>query len=469
MPVEHDLRLWNGTQFFRRTVLMVSIDGLRADYVERGLTPHLLNISHQGLRAKFLKPVFPIIVPSYPRSNSFRTGLYAESHGMVANNFYDPITNTSFHYADSNTVYNASWWWGEPIWETVSKAGLTTANLMWPGPLKTIRGISPTYMVPWRDHVPLQEKHDQIMEWIDLPLEKRPQLILAYEPHLDQVGHKAGPESNLVNSVLGDVDKFAASIHASLKQRNLTQIVDVIFVSDHGMTNTSNTRLVYLDDVMGKDQVAEIEHEDGWPSVGLWMSKASNLTQVLLRLLSSNPATSNPPAINVYTAKSMPARYHFNPDRNPRIAPLWIVPHIGWAITNHHEHEVVMAGNYKPKGVSILNSHWLFNTFICTNQNHGYDNDESSMHAFFVADGPFATRMRKKRFGGFRDYFPRSPSSAMLDRHTNLDEQKDPMIIEGFENVEIYGLVCRLLGIERFAAPNNGTPGFWDRYLEDGH
>ena len=36
------------------------------------------------------------------------------------------------------------------IWETVSKAGLMTANLMWPGPLKTARGISPTYLVPWK-------------------------------------------------------------------------------------------------------------------------------------------------------------------------------------------------------------------------------------------------------------------------------------------------------------------------------
>jgi len=95
---------------------------------------------------------------------------------------------------------------------------------------------------------------------VDLPFEKRPQLILAYEPHLDQVGHEGGPGSDLVNTVLSQVDAFAASIHTSLRVRNLTEIVDVIFVSDHGMANTSNTRLVYLDDVMGKDHVEEIEH-----------------------------------------------------------------------------------------------------------------------------------------------------------------------------------------------------------------
>ena len=71
----------NGTQEFKRTVLLVSIDGLRyvlfgvhhhfaanvlhrADYLDRGLTPHLLDISKQGLRAKFMKPVFPVSMSS---------------------------------------------------------------------------------------------------------------------------------------------------------------------------------------------------------------------------------------------------------------------------------------------------------------------------------------------------------------------------------------------------------------------
>lgn len=71
----------NGTHDFKRTVLLVSIDGLRdaplisvrplaanimyrADYLDRGLTPHLLDISKQGLRAKFMKPVFPVSSPS---------------------------------------------------------------------------------------------------------------------------------------------------------------------------------------------------------------------------------------------------------------------------------------------------------------------------------------------------------------------------------------------------------------------
>jgi hypothetical protein len=39
----------------------------RADYLDRGLTPHLLDISKKGVRAKFMKPVFPV-------STLFRSG-----------------------------------------------------------------------------------------------------------------------------------------------------------------------------------------------------------------------------------------------------------------------------------------------------------------------------------------------------------------------------------------------------------
>lgn len=56
----NSLLLSNGTHDFKSTVLMVSIDGLRADYLDRGLTPHLLEISRVGLRAKWMMPIFPV-------------------------------------------------------------------------------------------------------------------------------------------------------------------------------------------------------------------------------------------------------------------------------------------------------------------------------------------------------------------------------------------------------------------------
>ena len=45
--------------------------------------------------------------------------------------------------------------------------------------------------------------------------------------------------------------------------RNLTDIVDVVFVSDHGMTDTGHPELLYIDDILGEEGWQAVEHEDG--------------------------------------------------------------------------------------------------------------------------------------------------------------------------------------------------------------
>jgi len=49
-----------------------------------------------------------------------------------------------------------------------------------------------------------------------------------------------------------------------LLTRNLNDIVDVVFVSDHGMTDTGHPELLYIDDILGEDGWQAVEHEDGW-------------------------------------------------------------------------------------------------------------------------------------------------------------------------------------------------------------
>ncbi|EJC97836.1 Phosphodiest-domain-containing protein [Fomitiporia mediterranea MF3/22] len=428
----------NGTHDFKRTVLIVSIDGLRADYLDRGLTPHLLDISKKGLRAKYMKPIFPTL--TFPNHWALMTGLYAESHGIVANNFWDPQSKSEFHYNKETTTWNPSWWFGEPMWETTGRAGLISANLMWPGPPKTMTGASPTYFKPWRDKVPLDEKLDQIMEWIDMPLEDRPQLIMAYEPTLDQAGHLKGPNSKLVNDTLKYVDTFAKDLHLELVARNLTDIVDIIFVSDHGMTDTSHPELVYLDDILGEEGYAYIEHEDGWPSKGLWFSNKCNVTHYLDVLLSA--AAENPEKFAVYTRETMPERYHFA--NSDRIAPVYVVPKIGYALTTRAEGD---------DGVS--------------KGSHGYDNNEPSMRAMFVAHGPFSTNVKdvnsKRSVSWSSSLFSRAAKMNAPTGWHSID--KSAYVMEGFENVQIYGLVMKLLGLEDWSARNNATKGFWDKYF----
>ncbi|KAK7690300.1 hypothetical protein QCA50_006957 [Cerrena zonata] len=423
----------NGTHYFKKTALIVSIDGLRADYLDRGLTPHLLAISKEGLRAKSMRPIFPTL--TFPNHWALMTGLYAESHGIVANNFWDPRTGEEFHYNRIEYSWNASWWSGEPMWETAETAGLITANLMWPGPPKTSLGTSPTYFVPWRDKVPLKEKHDQIMEWIDLPLEERPQLIMAYEPSLDQAGHAAGPNSELVNRVLKNVDQFAKDIHDSLEARNLTDIVDIVFVSDHGMTDTSDPEWIYIDDILG-DGFHQIEHEDGWPSMGIRFTSNVNESHYLEVLQKAAKASEG--KFDVFTHETMPQRYHFA--HNERIAPIYVVPRLGYALTNHFEN-----GSGMSKG------------------NHGYDNDHPAMHAMFVAHGTFPSLIKSlHQSRSEANIFARRLFNANKGWHSTSD---NTYVMDTFPNVEIYNLMMKLLGIEKYAASTNGTKGFWDNYF----
>lgn len=91
-----------------------------------------------------------------------------------------------------------------------------------------------------------------------------------YDDSLDHAGHTYGPMSINVNvhlllyiisfrvihptpfqNTLPEMDKFVHDLLDSLEQRNLSSIVDVIFVSDHGMTDTSNLEPVYVDEILG--------------------------------------------------------------------------------------------------------------------------------------------------------------------------------------------------------------------------
>ena len=138
---------------------------------------------------------------------------------------------------------------------------------------------------------------------------------------------------------------FAKDLHTALKIRNLTEIVDIVFVSDHGMADTSHPEWVYIDDYLDSKALDLIDHEDGWPSMGLRFSPEANSTAYLNILLEA--AKNNSEKFSVYTRETMPERYHFS--NNPRIAPIYIIPNYGYALTTRGRGESVI-----DKGVGLL-------------------------------------------------------------------------------------------------------------------
>ncbi|KAI9892635.1 MAG: ectonucleotide pyrophosphatase phosphodiesterase [Vezdaea aestivalis] len=400
----------NGTDLFAATTILISLDGFRADFLQRDITPTLNRFKREGISPRYMLPSFPSV--TFPNHFTLVTGLYPESHGVVGNTFWDPDLKQEFYYTDPKRSMDPKWWNGEPLWVTAEKAGIKSAIHMWPGSEAHIGGIEPTYLDKYNGDELLSNKVDRILELLDLPGPadeasivpgKRPQLIAAYVPNVDADGHNYGPNSTEIDRTIRSVDTMLENVFQGLEARNLTRIVNVVVVSDHGMATTSTDRLIQLDDLIDMDLV---EHTDGWPLYGLRPKNPIDLRGLHDRLWAE---AQNNPNFDVYLRDAdMPERYHFS--NNSRIAPLWIVPKTGWAIVVKKEFDIAKAKEmgdiYHPRGL------------------HGYDHEHPLMRAIFVARGPA---------------FPHEPNSR----------------VEVFQNTEVYNIVCDSISVS--PKPNNGT------------
>jgi hypothetical protein len=91
---------WNGTHEFKPTTILISLDGFRADFLNRGITPALNAFIASGVSPRWMLPSFPSV--TFPNHFTLVTGLYPESHGIVSNQFWDPELQEEFYYTDTS-------------------------------------------------------------------------------------------------------------------------------------------------------------------------------------------------------------------------------------------------------------------------------------------------------------------------------------------------------------------------------
>jgi len=417
-----DARLSNGTHDFKPTTLLISLDGFRADFLDRAMSPELTAMANSGLSSRWLTPAFPSV--TFPNHWTIVTGLHPESHGIVGNSFWDPALGKEFFYTDPTRSLQGEWWGGEPLWVTAERQGVKSAVHMWPGS-EANDGWGVSYLDHFNATESLSKKTTRILEWLDLPLSERPQFIAAYVPNVDHIGHKSGPNTTDLDLVVREVDAMLTDLFGGLNARNLTDLINIIVVSDHGMASTSRERLIYIDDII---DMSLIEHTDGWPLYGLRPYENVNLTALYETLLLETLAdqAKGKKHWDVYLRdKNMPARWHFS--NNNRIAPLWVVPETGYAIVTREEYDVnTNKGRYEPAGL------------------HGYDNLHPLMRAIFVAKGP-----------AFRHLYGRGRSRALgLETEEGSDVG---IVVEEFGNWEVHRIVCESLGIGEALGGTNAT------------
>uniref|UniRef100_A0A671UR87 Ectonucleotide pyrophosphatase/phosphodiesterase 1 n=1 Tax=Sparus aurata TaxID=8175 RepID=A0A671UR87_SPAAU len=389
--------------FSRPPLILVSLDGFRAEYLKDHSShlPVINKLRNTGTTTPYMRPVYP--TKTFPNHYSIVTGLYPESHGIVDNKMYD-VTQDAFFSLKTDEKLNPKWYQGEPVWITAMRQKLKTGTFFWPGSDVAINGTHPDYYMVY-DNITFEKRVSKLFEWLKLPQGQRPDFYTLYLDEPDSSGHRYGPASTQVVEALENVDRILGTLMDGLTQRNLQHCVNLIIVSDHGMEEASCEKALYVSSYI--DNTADFSVIQG-PAARIRPSRLpenffSFDYEGLVKNLSCR--TSDQP-MRPYLKENLPKRMHFA--NNKRIERGHLYMKSGWqAALNRKELK------------------------YCTGGYHGSDNLFTNMQAIFIGYGP-----------GF----------------------KESTVVPPFENIEVYNLMCDLLDIR--PSPNNGTHGSLNHLLK---
>jgi hypothetical protein len=240
-------------------VLLISIDGLRPDYVtaadKHGLKiPALRRFVAEGAFAEGVQGVIPTV--TYPSHTTLITGAWPAKHGILANTIFDPL----------RTGQSAWYWYAEDIrvptlWDVAARAGWTTASIQWPVSV----GARVTWNIPeyWRANTAEDTKllralstpgllaeleaelgpYPRALEADDdeargrfaarLLEKKRPALLTLHLIALDHTQHETRPFSAETFAVLERLDAVVAKLRETA-ERLAPGRAFLAIVSDHG-------------------------------------------------------------------------------------------------------------------------------------------------------------------------------------------------------------------------------------------
>ncbi len=220
-------------------VILISADGFRHDYAEKHGTPSILALAKQGVMADAMIPSYPTL--TFPNHYSIVTGMYPSRHGLVNNNYYSPSRKQFYGMKDPSTFKDGIWYGGTPLWVLAEQQKMLSASFYWVGSEAAIKGIHPTYHYPYNEKISMDKRIEVVMNWLRLPVEKRPHLICFYMPQVDHSGHMFGPDASQTRDAVQEVDHAVKQLYEAVHTTGLP--VNFIFVGDHGMTSidTANT------------------------------------------------------------------------------------------------------------------------------------------------------------------------------------------------------------------------------------
>ncbi|CAH8592856.1 ectonucleotide pyrophosphatase/phosphodiesterase family member 5 [Schistosoma bovis] len=379
-------------------VIFISLDGFRYDYFdmaeERSVNMSAFEkIKSQGVYIRRIQNEFPTL--TFPSHFSMVTGMHPESHGIVDNVFYDPSINATFSSRNQSTALDSRFYdvGAEPIWVTNQFHGHKSGVTFWIGSEAKIKGQRPThYLAPYNENITFNQRIDILMGWFE---HENINLGLMYYHQPDRAGHIYGAASDEVFKAIEEINHGLDYLLTSIENRpSLSCCLNLILSSDHGMTNVSSDRVIYLHDYIDPNEYASAPKKSAeiwtlWPRQG-------HTAQSLYDKLKDRHFR-----LNVYLKEELPTRLFY--DLSDRVGPVVVYADIGWTIIAD-----------RSSGVTLKNK-----------GSHGYDPDYKDMSPFLMAMGPHISK----------------------NQTTELEET--------VRLIDIYSLICLILKLK--PAPNNGS------------
>jgi predicted AlkP superfamily pyrophosphatase or phosphodiesterase len=264
-------------------VLMISIDGLKPEYITQAdahgmKVPYLRTLIRDGAYAEGVVGIWPTV--TYPSHTTLITGVWPAEHGIYNNLEFDPQQH-----------YSGAWNWYAPLirvptlWKAAHHAGLRTASVGWP---VSVGAADVDYLIPeyWRSADPsggsstlnpqdrlliaglsrpatlfqqLQPAAGEYMMGNDTSIagdevktrytieilrKMKPVFMTLHLSSLDDTQHAHGPFSPEADADLEALDGMMARLTKAAIAADPTTVV--VLVSDHGFMNITHWVNLYI-------------------------------------------------------------------------------------------------------------------------------------------------------------------------------------------------------------------------------
>ena len=337
------------------TVLLISIDGFRADYLQRGITPNISHLAKTGVQAEWMTPSYPSL--TFPNHYTIVTGLRPDHHGIIHNSMSDPQLGR-FMLSMREAVQDGRWWGGEPIWITAQKNGLRSATMFWPGSEANIQNLHPNQWKPFDGAVTPTQRVEQVIAWMNAPAAQRPNIVTLYFDQVDTKGHHFGPESEQVRQAMIEVDDAIGLLLKKLAAIDQRATTNIILVSDHGMATVENDQRITVEDMVS---VKEAEITSIGQVIGI------NPNPGFEKLVEAKLINRADERYTCWRKQDLPPRFHYG--THPRIPAIICQMQEGWDALPQADLD-------------------KWQKYTNTRGSHGFDPALPSMRAIFIANGP---------------------------------------------------------------------------------